>query len=124
MKRDCLVFDFNHKDNILAKVRNILNTKEMKAKMKNLDMLYDICGFAIFLAHILMSFVGVYYEILPPWLMVPFFVATRTGMASVGHYHAHRRKDGIADWGDGLFDMQYVGASTVSFDGHVLGHHT
>jgi hypothetical protein len=124
MKRDCLVFDFNHKDNILGKVRNILNTKEMKAKMKNLDLMYDICGFAIFFLHLLVSFVGVYYDVFSPYLMVPFFVFTRTAMASMGHYHAHRRKDGFADWGDGLFDMQYVGASTVSFDGHVLGHHT
>lgn len=45
-------------------------------------------------------------------------------MASMGHYHSHRKKDGFADWADGLFDMQYVGAATVSFDGHVLGHHT
>jgi hypothetical protein len=96
----------------------------MKAKMRNLDLMYDIFGFAIFALHIIMSFVGVKYEVLPAWLMVIFFVMTRTSMASMGHYHAHRKKDGITDWGDALFDMQYVGASTVSFDGHVLGHHT
>lgn len=55
--------------------------------------------------------------------MVLFFVFTRTGMASIGHYHCHRTKDGISDWGECLFDMQYVGASLIVFDGHVLLHH-
>jgi hypothetical protein len=121
--RDTQVFDFKKKDSIFEEVRKILNTPDMKAKMKRLDILYDLCGFAIFLFHIFLSFYGVYYEILPAWLMVILFTATRTSMASVGHYHCHRGKNGILDWGDALFDMQYVGASAVSFDGHVLLHH-
>lgn len=95
----------------------------MKAKVASMDFWYDFFGFAIFVSHLLMSFVGVYYDILPTWAFVIFFVMTRTSGASVGHYHTHRKKNGIADWGDALFDMQYVGASTVSFDGHVVGHH-
>jgi hypothetical protein len=51
------------------------------------------------------------------------FALTRTSLAAVGHYHCHRRKDGISDWGDALFDMQYVGANLILYDGHVLMHH-
>ena len=44
-------------------------------------------------------------------------------MAAVGHYHCHRVHDGITDWGDALFDIQYVGASLILADGHVMIHH-
>ena len=71
-----------------------------------------------------MAFYGVYYEILPFWAFVIFFYASRTALAGVGHYHNHRKKDGIVDWGDALFDMQYVGASIIAFDGHSLIHHS
>jgi hypothetical protein len=77
----------------------------------------------ILLFHIFMAFVGLYYELLPAWAMVILFIATRTSLAGIGHYHCHRRKDGWADWGYVLFDMQYVGASLILFDGHVMLHH-
>jgi len=70
-----------------------------------------------------MMFVGVCYAVLPVWCFVILFAVTRTSLASVGHYHCHRKKDGVADWGDALFDMNYVGASLVLWEGHVLGHH-
>jgi hypothetical protein len=44
-------------------------------------------------------------------------------MAAVGHYHCHRGKDGVTDWGDSLFDMNYVGACIILPDGHVMLHH-
>jgi hypothetical protein len=52
-----------------------------------------------------MSFYGIYYEILPAWAFVILFTMTRTGLAAAGHYHNHRKKDGISDWADGFFDM-------------------
>jgi hypothetical protein len=55
---------------------------------------------------------------------VLFFTITRTSLAAAGHYHNHRKKDGIADWADGFFDMQYVGASIIAFDGHSIIHHS
>jgi hypothetical protein len=124
LKRDTLTFDFQTKDTLLEKTRRDINAKEMKAKLTNADLMYDLTGFAIFAFHCFMSFYGIYYEVLPPWLLCFIFLCTRTSMASIGHYHCHRRKDGIADWGDGLFDLQYVGASPVTFEGHVMIHHT
>ena len=77
----------------------------MRERCKAMDFLYDCCAFTILMVHLFMSFYGVYYEILPPWALVIFFLCTRTGMASVGHYHSHRKKDGFSDWGEGFFDM-------------------
>lgn len=96
----------------------------MQGKIKSADFLFDVTGLAILLVHCFMSFYGVANDILPFWAMVFFFVCSRTGLAAVGHYHDHRKKDGITDWGDSLFDMQYVGASTIAFDGHSIIHHS
>ena len=95
----------------------------MKAKIKAADRNFDIVAASIFIFHIFMAFYGVYYELLPTWAFAILFTITRTSLAGVGHYHCHRRKDGITDWGDALFDMQYVGANLILFDGHVMLHH-
>lgn len=86
--------------------------------------MFDITGALILTFHLFMSFAGVYYELLPAWLLVIIFTCTRTGMAGMGHYHNHRKKDGIVDWADAFFDWQYVGASIIAFDGHSIIHHS
>ena len=86
--------------------------------------MFDLVAFLILLLHTFMSFYGVCHELLPCWAFVLFFICSRTSLAGLGHYHNHRRKDGIADWGDAFFDMQYVGASTIAFDGHSIIHHS
>jgi hypothetical protein len=70
-----------------------------------------------------MSFVGIYYQLLSALQFAILFCITRTSLAAVGHYHCHRAKNGITDWGDALFDMQYVGANLILYDGHVMLHH-
>lgn len=95
----------------------------MKWKIKTADLIFDVLGALIFMAHIFMSFYGLYYDILPWPLMVLFFMCTRSAMGAVGHYHCHRAKNGFTDWGESLFDLQYVGANLIVFDGHVLLHH-
>jgi hypothetical protein len=70
-----------------------------------------------------LSFYGIYYEIFSIPTFAVLFTMTRTSLAAVGHYHCHRRKDGVKDWGDALFDMQYVGANIILADGHVMLHH-
>ena len=103
--KDIMVFDWSKQDSILEKVKKEISEKEMAKKIKRADFLFDLTGLLLLILHIFMSFYGVYHEILPFWLMVLFFYASRTGLAAVGHYHNHRKKDGIADWGDALFDM-------------------
>ncbi len=70
-----------------------------------MDFLFDLVAFAIFLTHLFVAFVGVYYDIMPLWAFVIFFLCSRTGIAAAGHYHVHRKKDGYSDWADALFDM-------------------
>jgi hypothetical protein len=89
-----------------------------------MDSLFDIVGFLVVVFHFFMSFYGIYYHILPEWALVIVFWASRTSMAAIGHYHSHRKKDGITDWGDAIFDMQYVGTSIIAFDGHGMLHHS
>lgn len=117
-------FDWNNKDSVLEKVKRKLYTKEWTEKTKKMDFLFDVCGALLFLFHILLAFPGVYYHWFPNIIMVILFFCTRTGLAGIGHYHSHRKKDGITDWGDALFDMQYVGTAIIAFDGHGMIHHT
>lgn len=95
----------------------------MRQKIKRADFLFDLCAALIFIFHVWLSFYGIYYEIVPLPVFAVLFTITRTSLAAVGHYHCHRRKDGIVDWGDALFDMQYVGANIILADGHVMLHH-
>ena len=85
--------------------------------------MFDIVAALILVFHLFLSFYAMYYELFSLVTFIILFTLTRTSLAGVGHYHCHRRKDGIADWGDALFDMQYVGANLILYDGHVLLHH-
>jgi len=108
---------------MFEEIKENLKKNKMKPKIKQANMWFDIVAFLILCSHLFMSFYGVYYRILPDPLLVVFFVLSRTSLAGVGHYHCHRKSDGIDDWGDCLFDIQYVGASIILSDGHVLLHH-
>jgi hypothetical protein len=103
--KDAMQFTWEKPESIHEKVKKYLSTKEMQAKIKRADLLFDIVGVLIFAVHAFMQFYGVYYEIMPIWAFVFFFLCSRTALAGVGHYHNHRKKDGITDWGDALFDM-------------------
>lgn len=95
----------------------------MRQKIKRADFLFDLSAALIFIFHVWLSFYGIYYEIVPLPVFAVLFTITRTSLAAVGHYHCHRAKNGIVDWGDALFDMQYVGANIILADGHVMLHH-
>lgn len=103
--KDRLVFDFSKKDTIFNYVKVQTNTKEWKERVKKADTLFDTISFVMFLFHLFLSFPCLQYELLPAWLWVVLVCATRTGLAGVGHYHCHRTKDGITDWGYSFFDI-------------------
>jgi hypothetical protein len=73
--------------------------------VKKADLWFDVTGALILIFHLLLAFPGVYYQVLPIWAFIPLFYITRTSLAAIGHYHDHRRKNGITDWGNALFDM-------------------
>jgi hypothetical protein len=87
------------------------------------DSAFDLVGVIILCAHLFMMFFGATAQIFPQWFLVVFFCFTRISLAGVGHYHSHRKKDGVSNWGEALFDMQYVGTAIIGFDGHVMIHH-
>lgn len=96
---------------------------EWKAKIARADLLFDLAALSLFFVHLFLSFYATYYHIIPSWILAVLLACTRTSMGAVGHYHVHRKKDGVKDWGEFLFDMQYVGAALVTYDGHVMLHH-
>ena len=116
-----------HDDALLADVRRVLNFPSMRAKIARADAAFDLIAVIILGVHVFLSLHGVGAS----WSAGPLasvvvcagLVLTRTALAAVGHYHCHRAKNGYTDWGDALFDIQYVGASLVLYDGHVLLHH-
>lgn len=104
IKNDLMRFDWNL-DSLYKKTLKNLDTPEWKAKLKRADILFDITAFILFLFHVFLSYYCVFYNLLPFWVLVFLQVCTRTSMGAVGHYHVHRAKNGIKDWGDFLFDM-------------------
>jgi hypothetical protein len=70
-----------------------------------MDKIFDMTGISILIFHLFLSFYAVPYELFPAWLAIALFFVTRTALAAVGHYHSHRKKDGITDWGDAFFDI-------------------
>ena len=121
--KDILRYNWDDPKGFLKVLQSPMRTPKMQAKLKRADFLFDLVAALILIAHVLMMFVGVPNAILPLWGFVLFFTLSRTALAAVGHYHCHRKKNGISDWGDSLFDMQYVGFSIILFNGHVMGHH-
>ena len=112
-----------HSQDFLSTVKQKINTPSMKKKIRRADVAFDGIAALICILHLCMMFWGVSNQVLPIWGFILLFTVTRTAMAAVGHYHCHRKKNGKTDWGDSLFDMQYVGASMILYDGHVLLHH-
>jgi fatty acid desaturase len=114
---------YNWEKGFMKALRKRINAPELQRKIKRADLAFDVTAAVILACHILISFVCLYLDVLPAWLFVACQVVCRTSLAGVGHYHVHRAKNGKTDWGDGLFDMQYVGAASVLSDGHVMLHH-
>jgi hypothetical protein len=112
-------FDFHDSNLLLPKVRTKLNTPEMKATIKHQNMLFDLVCYCLFTVYALMS-VSLIMGWLSPFITVPLLVLTRTSLAGCGHYYVHAKKP---NWGDVLFDINYVGTSLTAFDGHVMLHH-
>eukprot|EP00171_Calliarthron_tuberculosum_P008844 IDg8844t1 len=97
----------------------------MEQTVRRADAAFDVIAALLLALHLFLAFRAT--AATDFWLHAVLvclgLVLTRTSLAAVGHYHCHRAKDGVTDWSDALFDMQYVGASSVMFDGHVLMHH-
>jgi len=122
--KEGMVPTFTYKDEgILAKVQKKLSEPVMRKKIRQMDYLFDAVAAGIFMFHLFLCFPVVYYGWIHPVLLIPLMACVRTSLAGAGHYHCHRAKTGWWDWADMLFDIQYVGAHVVTYDGHVMLHH-
>merc|ERR1712012_463503 len=119
--RDVPTYDWSK--GFLPSVQEKILKPDMQKKIKRADLMFDLSAVVLLLVHVAVAFPVVYYKLLPVWLLVIIMVITRTSLAGVGHYHCHRAKNGTTDWGEVLFDIQYVGASVILSDGHVMLHH-
>jgi len=119
--RDVPIYDWDKP--FMKSLRKKIGTPEMQRKIRKVDTIFDVVAVCLFAFHVVICFPVLYYDLLPWWLLVGIQIVTRTSLAGVGHYHCHRAKDGITDWADCFFDIQYVGASVILADGHVMVHH-
>jgi hypothetical protein len=118
-EKDVPRFDFEDPNHLLPKVRAKLATPEMKQKIKLQNKIFDVVCNLLFTLYALMS-VSLILGWLSPWVTVPMLTVLRTSLAGCGHYYVHAKKP---NWGDVLFDINYVGTSLTAFDGHVMLHH-
>ncbi|CAK0823606.1 unnamed protein product [Prorocentrum cordatum] len=116
------IYDWEGKG-FMKSLRKKIGTPDMKKRIRRADFWFDVVGAALFTLHVLISFPVLAYGMLPCWLWVFLQIVLRQAVAALGHYHCHRTKNGILDWGDALFDIQYIGASVILTDGHVMLHH-
>jgi hypothetical protein len=121
-RRDVPTYDWDKP--FMGKLRKKLFLPEMQKRIRAADKTFDITAACLLAVHVFVSFPALYLNILPGWLWIVLQFLMRTSLAGVGHYFCHRKAgDGESGWGLYLFDMQYVGASTVLSDGHVMLHH-
>jgi len=120
-RRDVPIYDWDKP--FMKSLRKKILAPDMQKKIRNADYAFDVAAACITVFHLFICWVAVYCDILPGWLLVFLQVVTRTSLAGVGHYGCHRKKTGQTFDINVLFDIQYVGASAVLTDGHVMVHH-
>eukprot|EP00811_Abedinium_folium_P005988 NODE_1550_length_2440_cov_10.504972.p1 GENE.NODE_1550_length_2440_cov_10.504972~~NODE_1550_length_2440_cov_10.504972.p1 ORF type:complete len:639 (+),score=187.30 NODE_1550_length_2440_cov_10.504972:39-1919(+) len=117
-------YDFSNAEHLVPVLRKRINgDASLRMRIKRADLAFDVAGAAIFALHLFLMFPALRLRLLPSWLLVVLLTATRTSLSAVGHYHTHRAKNDILDWGDAFFDMQYVGQCIITWAGHVRAHH-
>jgi hypothetical protein len=129
--RDLPRFDFNRQGNVLGAIQRNIAEKLPPAVLRRYDLAFDLfTAFAIVihLAALAGLVTGVASSWASGWALVLVLVLTRTALAGAGHYHLHRRKRapaarGRMNYGQSLFDINYVGTCLIGIDGHVLLHH-
>jgi hypothetical protein len=104
-------------DGLLADVNQLIHAPQFRSRIRCADLAFDGVAILLLVVHLALAFPILASDWAAGWpcaiLLTTTLATTRTALAAVGHYHCHRAKDGYTDWGDALFDIQYVGASLV-----------
>eukprot|EP00811_Abedinium_folium_P008571 NODE_1791_length_2372_cov_16.928731.p1 GENE.NODE_1791_length_2372_cov_16.928731~~NODE_1791_length_2372_cov_16.928731.p1 ORF type:complete len:668 (+),score=117.57 NODE_1791_length_2372_cov_16.928731:75-2078(+) len=118
------IYDWNDPAHLVPTLRRRISQDSKLAKrMKRANALFDVISFIFLAVHVLLIFPVAGYRLVSSIIVVPLLVCTRVALSACGHYHCHRSKNGLTDWGECLFDMTYVGQCLITYVGHVRGHH-
>jgi fatty acid desaturase len=128
-RTDLPKLDYRDEGSLLAEIRDRVNERFPKKRLRRYDRAFDAVTWAIGLSHVA-TLALLIAGLIPSWAFVVIMVVTRTSLAGAGHYHLHRkwkqpqgRRSFSPPIGKALFDINYVGTSLIGSDGHVLLHH-
>lgn len=122
--RDTPQYDFERSGQLLAKIRARLKEPVLKAKIKQMDRIFDLTTISIGLIYILVQWMRLdNAQHMPIYLFAPLMAALRISLSGAGHYLLHRPQIGLTKLLTHIFDANYVPMAFVVIDGHTLMHH-
>lgn len=122
--KDTPKYRFDHKGQLLNKIRERLHQPEMKQKVAQMDFIFDITTLILSIAYILVQVLRLHFaQYMPIYLFVPLMTMLRISLSGAGHYLIHRPQVGFNKFLANVFDINYVPMAFVVTDGHTLMHH-
>ena len=122
--RDTPQFNFERSGQLLTKIRSKLKEPKIKAKIKQMDTIFDLTTICIGCWYILVQWLRLDFpQYMPLYLFVPLMAAIRISLSGAGHYLLHRPQIGLTKLLIHIFDANYVPMAFVVIDGHTLMHH-
>lgn len=109
---------------LLDRIKTRLNQPAMKAKVAQMDFLFDVVSITLFVAYILVQVLRLSFaQYMPLYAFVPLMAMLRISLSGTGHYLIHRPQVGFNKFLAHVFDINYVPMAFVVTDGHTLMHH-
>jgi hypothetical protein len=123
-RQDVPQFDFNRPGQLLPKIRARLQDPTIKAKIEQLDTVFDLVTLCLGCLYILVQWLRLEFaEYLPIYIFVPLMAILRISLSGAGHYLLHRPQVGLTKLATHIFDLNYIPMAFVVLDGHALIHH-
>jgi hypothetical protein len=121
--RDTPKHDF-YQGQLLDRIKSRLNQPAMKAKIAQMDFLFDVVSISLFVTYILVQVLRLSFaQYMPIYAFVPLMAILRISLSGTGHYLIHRPQVGFNKVLAHVFDINYVPMAFVVTDGHTLMHH-
>lgn len=122
--RDTPRYNFRNQEQLLNKIKQRLAKPEIKAKIEQMDFLFDVISVALLIVYFAVQWLYLdFRQYMPIYLFVPLIAMLRISLAGVGHYLIHRPQVGLNKVFANIFDINYVPLALVVTDGHTLLHH-
>jgi hypothetical protein len=119
-RKDVPKFDFKDPKRMLNVLRERMKgDTKLHASIAFVNKLWHALAIVMCMVHVL-TILAMCFNWVTPFIIIPALVIIRTSLGAWGHYYVHAKKP---NWGEALFDMNYVGTSLIAEDGHCLLHH-